>query len=427
MKTTLGPDEDVVLDGHQLEEAAAVDAHAAADAVAELEHGVGADADVVADDVVLADAGALAGLQAGAEGAAGVDGGERPDDGAGADGERELALAGAPRRLADDAGRLQVAALAQRDVGIQGDAGRGRSSGASASRSCTRTSRLRRRPSRSRRCAATPARPRASRPRRPAHPSVIGGRRAHAVRRSAGPRASSGSAAVDLGRDDVAGAVAELELAEVLGSWKSTPWSKILTFSTFSVSSYTSIFLLPTTIVRRSLTGTSQLAWISATMPLGKLQVDEGHVGDLGHDAAAAGDLTALGGLAQPVVEDAEVVRGEVPDHAHVLLVQAQVHALGGDEVDVAELAALDELLDLAHRRAEDEGVADHQREAARLRPARPARSACAVSAVMGFSTKTCLPGLERGLGERVVRADGRGDEHGVHARRRRARARRSW
>jgi len=35
----VGADEDVVLDGHQLEKAAAVDAHAAADAVAELEHG----------------------------------------------------------------------------------------------------------------------------------------------------------------------------------------------------------------------------------------------------------------------------------------------------------------------------------------------------------------------------------------------------
>ena len=45
----VGADEDVVLDGHELEEAAGVDAHAAADTVAELEHGVGADADVVTE------------------------------------------------------------------------------------------------------------------------------------------------------------------------------------------------------------------------------------------------------------------------------------------------------------------------------------------------------------------------------------------
>ncbi len=120
----VGPDEDVVLDGHELQEAAAVDAHAAADAIAELEHRVGADADVVAQAVVLTDARALAGLQAVADDAAGVDGGERAHDGAGADGERALALAGAPRRLADDAGRLQVVPLAHGHVGVQGDVGR---------------------------------------------------------------------------------------------------------------------------------------------------------------------------------------------------------------------------------------------------------------------------------------------------------------
>ena len=120
----VGAHEDVVLDGHQLEEAAAWMRTRSPMRLPNSSDGVGADADVVAELVVLADAGALAGLQAGAEGAPGVDGRERPDDGAGADGERALALAGAPRRLADDARRLQVAALAQRDVGIQDDAGR---------------------------------------------------------------------------------------------------------------------------------------------------------------------------------------------------------------------------------------------------------------------------------------------------------------
>ena len=94
-----------------------MDAHAVADAVAELENCARADADVVADLVALADARALTGLQAGAEGAPRVDSGERPYDGAGADGERTLALAGAPQRLADDARRLQVAALAEGDIG----------------------------------------------------------------------------------------------------------------------------------------------------------------------------------------------------------------------------------------------------------------------------------------------------------------------
>ena len=93
----VGTDEDVVLDGHELEEAAAVDTDAAADPIAELEHGVGADADVVAEGVVLADARSLPGLQAGADRAPGIDGRERPYDRAGADGERTLALLGAAR------------------------------------------------------------------------------------------------------------------------------------------------------------------------------------------------------------------------------------------------------------------------------------------------------------------------------------------
>jgi len=108
----VGADEDVVLDGHELEKAAAVDAHAAADAVTELEDGVGADADVVADLVVLADAGALAGLQASAEGAPGVDGGERPyDDGAGADGD-DAGIRGRPDRLVRPSDHLGTDLLA---------------------------------------------------------------------------------------------------------------------------------------------------------------------------------------------------------------------------------------------------------------------------------------------------------------------------
>ena len=77
----VGAHEHVVFDGHHLEEAAGVDAHPAADAVAELQDGIGANGDVVAHDVVFADAGALAGLQAIAEGAAGIDGREGANDG----------------------------------------------------------------------------------------------------------------------------------------------------------------------------------------------------------------------------------------------------------------------------------------------------------------------------------------------------------
>jgi hypothetical protein len=113
------PDEHVVLDRHQFREAAAVDADTTAHAAAELEHRVGAHADVVAEPVVLADAGALAGVQAGADHAARLHRREGTHDGAGADVKRGLALASAPRRLADDARRLQITALTERHNGIQ--------------------------------------------------------------------------------------------------------------------------------------------------------------------------------------------------------------------------------------------------------------------------------------------------------------------
>ena len=49
---------------------------------------------------------------------------------------------------------------------------------------------------------------------------------------------------------------------------------------------------------------------------------------------------TRVGHLAEPVAEDREVVRPEVPDDADVGLVQPEVHPARRDEVDVAELAA---------------------------------------------------------------------------------------
>ena len=54
-----------------------------------------------------------------------------------------------------------------------------------------------------------------------------------------------------------------------------------------------------------------------------------------------------LGRLAEPVVEDREVVTGEVPDDADVLLVQAEVDPRRGDEAHVAELAGVESALTL--------------------------------------------------------------------------------
>jgi len=222
--------------------------------------------------------------------------------------------------------------------------------------------------------------------------------------------------AADLGGHDVAGAVAELELAVVLGLLEVHAVVEDLDLLDVLGVVVDEHLLAADDDRAPQLDGAQPAGLDLGDDAAGEAQVDEGHVGDARGDAGAAGDAKRLGRLAEPVVEDAEVVRGEVPDHAHVLLVQAQVHALGGDEVDLAEVAGVDELLDLAHRWAEDEGVADHEREATlggevdQLAGLRRVRG-------HGLLDEDVLAGLEGGPGEGMVRADRREDEHGVDVR----------
>ena len=56
-------------------------------------------------------------------------------------------------------------------------------------------------------------------------------------------------------------------------------------------------------------------------------------------------------------------MRAEVPHDAHVGLVQSEIHTAGGNEVDLAELAGVDEALDCGHRRAVEEGMSGHEHE----------------------------------------------------------------
>ncbi len=53
----------------------------------------------------------------------------------------------------------------------------------------------------------------------------------------------------------------------------------------------------------------------------------------------------------------------EVPDNAHIALVQAQVHAAGRDEIEIAELPAGEDLLHRSHRRAVEERLARHEHD----------------------------------------------------------------
>ena len=78
--------------------------------------------------------------------------------------------------------------------------------------------------------------------------------------------------------------------------------------------------------------------------------------------------LTHSGVSPKPVEEDREVVRGEIPDDAGVTLMKSEVHAAARYEVDLAELATVDEALHGAYRRAVDERVPAHQGQPALLR-----------------------------------------------------------
>ena len=85
-----------------------------------------------------------------------------------------------------------------------------------------------------------------------------------------------------------------------------------------------------------------------------------------GHDAAAAERGHVRRRLAEPVAQDREVVRAEVPDDADVGLVQAEVDAARRDEVDArrARRASISSRI-TSHRRAVEERVAGHEHEPA--------------------------------------------------------------
>src|SRR2546428_4395892 len=110
------PEEDVVVDLRELEEATGVDAYARAEPVAGLLRRVRSDRDVVPDHVVLADRRALPGLKAGSDPRSGVDRGERPDDRARTDGGLELAALLATRRASQNRVLADDAPVAEPDV-----------------------------------------------------------------------------------------------------------------------------------------------------------------------------------------------------------------------------------------------------------------------------------------------------------------------
>ena len=111
-----------------------------------------------------------------------------------------------------------------------------------------------------------------------------------------------------------------------------------------------------------------------ATLPGREAQVAEDDVLDalLEERLAARPDLGRL--LAEQVEDDREVVDAEAPERVLVAPDRAEVLAVAVDVEDVAELARVDELLELRDARVVEEQVAGHQRRGPA--PARRARRA---------------------------------------------------
>ena len=98
--------------------------------------------------------------------------------------------------------------------------------------------------------------------------------------------------------------------------------------------------------------------------PGGVPKVDESDVRNVRQETAAAYSRDFCGKPIEPVTQNREVMWAEIPDDAYVGLVQPEIHATRGDEIDLAQLAAVDQALDRRHRRAVEERVPRHQDEA---------------------------------------------------------------
>ena len=95
--------------------------------------------------------------------------------------------------------------------------------------------------------------------------------------------------------------------------------------------------------------------------------------------------------LADEVEDHREVVHAERPERVLVLADRAEVLAVAVDAEHVAEVAGVDELLQLAHARVVEQQVARHQHEV-RSSESATSSSISAARIAGGFSTKTCLP-----------------------------------
>ena len=99
-------------------------------------------------------------------------------------------------------------------------------------------------------------------------------------------------------------------------------------------------------------------------------------------------------------------MRSKVPDHADIRLVEAEIYAARRNEVDVAELAVVDQGLDHRHGGAVQERVPRHHHQPGALRARDEIRRFLHGSSER-FLDKDVFPGVQGGCGQLVVCGDG--------------------
>ena len=130
----------------------------------------------------------------------------------------------------------------------------------------------------------------------------------------------------ELRREDVAAAVGEVVLAEGLGVL-------VVDAAVVDLDRLGAAVLVDDHLLRADDHRAPQLARRQpAQLDVGdqarsELHRHEGDVGDAGDDRVAAGGADRVRRTAEPVEQDREVVRAEIPDHADVALVEAEVDA----------------------------------------------------------------------------------------------------
>ena len=175
------------------------------------------------------------------------------------------------------------------------------------------------------------------------------------------------------------------------------------------MSSNTTIFSRPTTVIFRILCGSSHDRCMCATLPDGKRrkQKTTSSMPGLDEVLAVGDDLRRL--LAEEPEDHGEVVDAERPERVLVRADHAEVLAVAVDAGNVAELARVDELLHLAQARVVEQQVARHQDAVVRARERHELLHLLAAHRGR-LLDEDVLARLERLLRERVVRRHRRRD-----------------